>query len=261
TAQLGALGGAITTLAESVEDERDLTAGFIAAHQAGQTALAATILGKLQHQNAVTAADTTAVRALAGEIDSSYPAAAQADLASALSSLSALPDLRQLAHTQITSLPLINHYSTVIATLLAVDNDIAAGSPSAPLAQTVTSIEALAQVEEETSQQRAVLYAALIEGQFEPGALTALIGAQSSQASALTSLVSESQQFNDVVEGADVDAALAIELDATVAAQSGQSLTAATQGTGGAQGWYDDMTFTLGAQRSVLGNNLTSATA
>ncbi|HEY7274581.1 MAG TPA: nitrate- and nitrite sensing domain-containing protein [Trebonia sp.] len=280
TAQLGALGSAITTLAESVEDERDLTAGFIAAHQAGQTALAATILGKLQHQDAVTTADTTAVRALAGEIDSSYPAAAQADLASALSSLSALPDLRQLAHTQITSLPLINHYSTVIATLLAVDNDIAAGSPSAPLAQTVTSIEALAQVEEETSQQRAVLYAALIEGQFEPGALTALIGAQSSQASALTSfqkvadnlpsygpktglnpLVSESQQFNDVVEGADVDAGLAIELDATVAAQSGQSLTAATQGTGGAQGWYDDMTFTLGAQRSVLGNNLTSATA
>jgi signal transduction histidine kinase len=280
TAQLGALGGAITTLAESVEDERDLTAGFIAAHQAGQTALAATILRELQHQDAATTASTATVKGLAGQINPSYPAAAQSDLASALSSLSALPDLRQLAHSQITSLPLINHYSTVIATLLAVDNDIAAGSPSAPLAQTVTSIEALAQVEEETSQQRAVLYAALIEGKFEPGALTALIGAQSSQASALTSfqkvadnlpsyvpktglnpVVSESQQFNDVVEGADVDAALAIELDATVAAQSGQSLTTATQGTGGSQGWYDDMSFTLTQMRSVLGNNLTSATA
>src|SRR6478736_2191884 len=37
TAQLGALGSAITTLAESVEDERDLIAGYIAARQGGQT--------------------------------------------------------------------------------------------------------------------------------------------------------------------------------------------------------------------------------
>src|SRR5690242_16014822 len=230
TAQLGALGGAITTLAEAVEDERDLTAGYVGAREAGQTPLSLTIFGKLKHQYAVTTADTAAVRALAGQINPSYPAAAQADLTSALTSLSALPALEQLAHSEITTLPLINHYSSVVATLLAFDNDIAAGSPSAPLAQTVTSIEALAQVEEETSQQRALLYAALIEGQFEPGALTALIGAQSSQASALTSFrkvadnlpsytpqtglntsVSESQQFNDIVTGADVDAALAIE--------------------------------------------------
>jgi signal transduction histidine kinase len=280
TAQLGALGSAITTLAEAVEDERDLTAGYVGAREAGQTPLSLTIFGKLKQQYAVTKADTAAVKALAGQINPSYPAAAQADLTSALTGLAALPDLEQLAHSEITTLPLINHYSSVVATLLAFDNDIAAGSPSAPLAQTVTSIEALAQVEEETSQQRAVLYAALIEGKFEPGALTALIGAQSSQASALTSfqkvadnlpsyapqtglnpLVSESQQFNDVVEGADVDAALAIELDATVAAQSGQSLAAATQGTGGSQGWYDDVSFTLTQMRSVLGDNLTSATA
>ena len=108
-------------------------------------------------------------------------------LAPALASLAALPELRVLSNSQITSLPEINHYSNVIATLLAFDNDIAAGSPSAPLAQTVTSIEALAQVEEQTSQQRAVLFAALIEGKPEPGALTAIIGAQSSQQSAQSS--------------------------------------------------------------------------
>ena len=53
---------------------------------------------------------------------------------------------------------MIGHYANVVASLLAFDNDIAAGSPSASLAQTVTSIDALAQAEEETSQQRAVLY-------------------------------------------------------------------------------------------------------
>jgi signal transduction histidine kinase len=280
TAQLGALGRAITTLAESVEDERDLTAGYIAAHQGNQPALAKTINGQLQQQYTVTTADIGAVQALARQINSSYPAAAQADLAAALSSLVALPELHNLANSEITSLPEIGHYSSVVATLLAFDNDIAAGSPSAPLAQTVTSIEALAQVEEQTSQQRAVLYAALIEGKFEPGALTALIGAQSSQASAQSSFqkvgdnlpsyaagtglnpfVSEGQQFNDVVAGPQADAALAIELDASVAAQNGQSLTRATRGTGGSRGWYDDITFTLDKQRTVLGSDLSSATA
>ena len=115
TAQLGALGSAITTLAESVEDERDLTAGYIAAHQGGQAKLAATIFGQLQHQYAVTGADIAAVQALAAQINSSYPAAAQADLTSALSSLSALPELHALAHSEITSLPLIGHYSSVVA--------------------------------------------------------------------------------------------------------------------------------------------------
>ena len=279
TAQLGALGSAVTALAESVEDERDLTAGYIAARQGGQAKLTADVFGQLSRQYAVTTAASADVRALAARINPSYPAAAQSDLNSALSSLAALPELRVLANSQITTLPEIGHYSSVVAILLAFDNDIAAGSPSAPLAQTVTSIEALAQVEEETSQQRAVLYAALIEGKFEPGALTALIGAQSSQASALTSfhevadnlpsytpssglnpLISEAQQFNDVVAGPEADAALAIELDATVAAQNGQSLTRATQGTGGSLGWYQDMSFTLAQTRAVLGSDLASAT-
>jgi signal transduction histidine kinase len=272
TAQLGAVGGAVTTLAESVQDERDLTAGYVAAGQVNQTALKATILRQLQQQYGITTADTAKVKGLAGQINQSYPAAAQADLSSALSSLAALTELRGLAHSQITALPLINHYSTVIATLFAFDNDIAAGSPSAPLAQTVTSIEALAQEEEEASQQRAVLYAGLIEGQFEPNAATALIGAQSSQTSSLASfqkvadtlpgytpqtgltpLVSEAQQFNDVVAGPDVDAALSTELDATVSATSNKL-------TGNAQDWYNDMSFTLRATRSVLGNALASAT-
>src|SRR5690242_5124884 len=40
TAQLGMLGTDITALAEAVQDERDLTAGYVAARQAGEKALA-----------------------------------------------------------------------------------------------------------------------------------------------------------------------------------------------------------------------------
>ena len=272
TARLGVLGGDITKLAESVQDERDLTAGFIAARETGQAKFAAVISGELRHQYAVTSADAATVSSLAGQITTAYPAAAQSDLNSALSSLISLPELRNLANSEITSLPMIGHYANVVATLLAFDNDIAAGSPSASLAQTVTSIDALAQAEEETSQQRAVLYSGLIEGQFELGALTTLTGAQSSEASGLSSFqkvavnlpayvaptglsptLSEEQQYNDTVAGPDVEAALATEQDALV---SGQSLN----GVGSPQAWFSEMSFMLNQMRNVLGTDLTSAT-
>jgi signal transduction histidine kinase len=273
TAELGVLGNDVTALAEAVEDERDLTAGYVAARETGQAQQAARISSELNSQYAVTTARAATVNAQAGQIGPSYPAAARSDLSAALASLSALPELRNLANSEITSLPLINHYSTVIATLLAFDNDIAAGSPSAQLAQTVISVEALAQVEEESSQQRAVLYAGLIEGQFEPSALVALASAESSEASDLSSfqkaandlpaytgstglspLLTEEQQYNDAVAGPAIDAALAVELDAVEA--GGQSLN----GISDPQAWYSDMTFTLGAMRGVLGSELTSAT-
>ena len=272
TAQLGVLGSDITALAEAVQDERDLTAGYVAAKQSNQSALAASSLRQLQSQYSVTGSRMAAVEGLAGQIGSAYPAAAQTDLASALSSLSGLTELRSLAHSQITALTLTVHYSTVIASLLAFDNDIAAGSPSAQLAQTVTSIEALAQAEEETSQQRAVLYSGLIEGQFELGALTTLTSAQSSEVSDLSSFqkvavdlpayvaptglspaLSEEQQYNDTVAGPDVEAALATEQDAVV---SGQSLNRVDS----PQDWFSNMTFTLSQMRNVLGSELTSAT-
>ena len=272
TAQLGVLGSDITALAEAVQDERDLTAGYVAAQQSNQGALAASSLRQLQSQYSVTGSRMAAVEGLAGQIGSAYPAAAQTDLASALSSLTGLTELRSLAHSQITALTLTVHYSTVIASLLAFDNDIAAGSPSAQLAQTVTSIEALAQAEEETSQQRAVLYSGLIEGQFELGALTTLTSAQSSEVSDLSSFqkvavdlpayvaptglspaLSEEQQYNDSVAGPDVEAALATEQDAVV---SGQSLNRVDS----PQDWFSNMTFTLSQMRNVLGSELTSAT-
>ena len=150
TAQLGAVGSAVTTLSEAVQDERDLTAGYIAANQGGQKALRASILSQLRHQYTVTDARATALKSVATQIGAAYPATAQADLTSALASLAALPELRVLSNSQITSLPEINHYSNVIATLLAFDNDIAAGSPSAPLAQTPTPSQAQTQAQTPT---------------------------------------------------------------------------------------------------------------
>jgi signal transduction histidine kinase len=272
--QLGVLGGNITALVEAIEDERDLTAGYVATRLAGMTPASGHILAELRHQYAVTGARLAAAQMLAGRIGPAFPAVARSDLTSALASVSALGELRGLAHTEMSALPLISHYSNVVATLLAFDTDIAAGSSSAQLAQTVTSFAALAQVEEEASQQRALLYATLLEGSFEPGALSALIGAQSSQASAVATFqkagtnlpafvppagtspaLTEAQQFNDTVTGPDIDAAQAAELDAIVSGGAGQHVS------GDPQAWFGDMSFTLGTMRTVENDELGSVTA
>ena len=263
--QLSILGADITSLAEAMEDERDVTAGYIATRESGQTALATKLFGQLQGQYAVTNARLATTNAAARQIGPAYPAVARNDLASALASLSALPELRVLAHTQMSSLPLIAHYTNVIAPLLEFDNDIAAGTSSAQLAQTVTSLATLTQVEEQASQQRAILYGSLFEGNFELGGLDALTGAQSSQASELAAFqqetanlaafipgsglsptVTQSQQFNNTFEGPEIDAAVAIEQDAIVTAQNNEPLSGSAPQT-----WFADMKFTLNALRAV----------
>jgi signal transduction histidine kinase len=276
--QLGVLGGDITSLAESIQDERTLAAGFAAARDAGQASAeqAQTLLPKLQAQEQTTNARVATVQGLAGQIGSGFPQVARTDLTLALSSLGELSELRTLTQgngSEMSSLPLIEHYSSVISQLLAFDDDIAAGSSSARLEQTVASLNALGQTEEQASQQQGILYGALLEGQFELGALSTLTAAESSQSGDLASFQSvgttlpadvpgsglsvsltESQQYNDTVVGPPVDEALGIEQDATTVG-GGQRLDG-----GQAQLWFSDMSATVGDMRTVEGDVLSSIT-
>jgi signal transduction histidine kinase len=273
--QLAVLGGEVTSLTEAIEDERDLTAGYIAAHQSGETRLSQSLLGELSRQYTVTGARLTAVNRLAGQIGPAYPAVARNDLSFALSRAAALSGLRGLAHTEFTALPMITDYTNdVISPLLAFDDEIAVGSSNALLAQTVASLSALAQTEDETSQQRAILYAALLQRQFGVGGLQALIAAQSGQNSDLatfdavagslsayvpgsgfSSSLSEVQQFNDTDIGPNIDDAQAIEQDALVEGNNG------TAPTGNAQAWFADMSDNLASIRSVESDELASIAA
>jgi signal transduction histidine kinase len=275
--QLSILGRDITSLAESIQDERALAAGFVAARDTGQVSTERALLPELKAQELVTNTRVATVQGLAGQIGPGFPAVARTDLTFALSSIDALSELRTLTQGQgseMSSLPLVQHYSNVISQLLAFDDDIAAGSSSAQLEQTVTSLNALAQTEEQASQQQGILYAALLEGQFEQGALSALTAAESSQesdlasfqsvgttlpaympGSGLTSSLTESQQFNNIVVGPSIDEALGIELDATTAG-NGQPLDGSLS-----QPWFSEMSATVGDMRTVEGDLLSSITA
>ena len=97
--QLAALGSAVTSLADAAEDERDLTAGYIA------TGDSKTMLAKLGRQEAVTDARAATVQRLAKPIGAAFPSVAVTDLTFAISQISALPDLRGQAHSEIAALP------------------------------------------------------------------------------------------------------------------------------------------------------------
>jgi signal transduction histidine kinase len=275
--QLGVLGGDITSLAESVQDERTLAAGFAAARNAGQASTEQALLPKLEAQELVTNTRVATVQGLARQIGSGFPQVARTDLTLALGSLDGLSELRTLAQghgSEMSSLPLIEHYSSIISQLLAFDDDIAAGSSSAQLAQTVASLNALTQMEEQASQQQGILFGALLEGQFEQGGLSELTAAESSQGGDLSSFQSvgttlpayvpgsglspsltESQQYNDIVVGPQIDEALSIELDAT-ATGNGRLVG----GLGLAQPWLSDMSATVGDMRTVESDVLSSVT-
>jgi signal transduction histidine kinase len=276
--QLAVLGNNVTALVNAVEDERDLTGGFIAASQAGATNEASSLQTALDEQYKVSDARLATVQRQAARIGPSFPAVARTDLTSALSQVSALPDLRGLVHSQIPALPMITNYTGVVSSLLAFDNDIAAGSSSPQLAQTVSALASLVQIEDQASQQRGVLYAALLQGQFGPGELDALTTAQSNEASdeatftttaanlpafvpasngtpaGLSPVLTVAEQFNDTVTGPAVDEASSIELDAVINGTNGQAPA------GDAQTWFADMSDTLSTLRQAEGDQLASVT-
>jgi len=283
TGQLATLGTNLTALVESLEDERDLTAGYVTAKLSGNTGQAGPLLAEVQAQEGVTDRRTSVVQAGIGQIGGAFPAVATKDLVTVQGGLGATRELRALAGTlpgttvpsQMSALPLITRYSNLIATLLEFDNDIAAGSPNAQLAQTVTSLTALAQAQEDASQQRALVFSALQAGAFETGALSATTAAQSSQQSVtatyqkvsanlpsympgtgLTENLTQAQQFSNIVTGPQIDLASQAENDAIQASALGKPLGKVVNGS--ASQLFANMTFTLNQMRQVQQDELAS---
>jgi signal transduction histidine kinase len=177
TAQLATLGQHLTVLAQDLEDERDLTAG-VAAYQTLATAatvakasavVAHPIIASLASQEKVLATaqqQTNAAIAqaapLTAAIGSSFPTIVQADAASVISMIAGINGLRQGASGQTAGV-VISDYTSAIANLLVLNDEITALSGDALLAQEVRALGALSRAKDQASQQRAMLYSALIE--------------------------------------------------------------------------------------------------
>ena len=249
--QLAVLGGDVTKLAQAMEDERDITAGFIAAGRptSGQAAL--------RSKQAVTNTGARAVRAHAASIGSAYPEGTREQLAAVLARISDLRGLRAAAlSTKLPVLPMITDYSQAIAAMFAFNDDIAQGSANPALSDSVRTLGLLSRMKDQASQQRAILYAAFISGQMSPNTLSALTSAHGQQANDLSTFmasttVGQQQRYADTVSGTQDDLAQNMEQRAITLGSRTTPLFAGTTSGAASRQWYSAMSATVDQMRTA----------
>src|SRR5712691_8914593 len=238
--QLAVLGQQVTGLTQAMEDERADTAAFIADGRP------ATGLAVLQRQYAITDGWAVAVRRLVLRSGRGYPARTRAGTTAALASIAELPGLRRrAAQSQAPALAVIRGYSIATAGLLPVNDGIADLSGNPALITSARALGSLSRMKDQASEQQAILGAALAEGHFGPGALTALTSAQAQQASDLVSFRSsatpeESWALTRTLAGPLAGQAQAVEQRATAVGNGALSLGAHAR-----QQWQAGMSYTV----------------
>jgi signal transduction histidine kinase len=263
--QMASLGSAVTHLAFAMEDERDSLAGYIAMGRKGalHTPTGAPT-SALNADYARTNAAAAQVTSLSSGITSSsaFPAQVKSDLSAVLDRVTDLPHYRSAAvHSEAPSLNIVGDYSEAIADLFTLNDQISQGSSDATLANTVRALGALSRTEDEASQQRGILYAALLDRQFEPGAEATLSSALAAQQAELqefqsAATIGEQQIYSNTVAGPPVDAAQEMERQAIASGGSGGNVAVSVpsgspRSAAPAAVWNSDMTATLTDMRKV----------
>ena len=172
--RLAVLAGDATNLAQALQTEREDTVNFIAGGNNGgrvsamvpanasneAKAEAAGTLALLQSDYKTSGRFAAQVSSLAATIGGSYPALAQTQAQAAITAIGDLPSLRT-ASTTTRVLTVIGDYGTIITQLLALENEVSAGSKDASLADTVQVTSLISSMKEEASEQQAIVTSAL----------------------------------------------------------------------------------------------------
>jgi signal transduction histidine kinase len=244
---LAELGQQVTGLAGSLDDERDLAAGYVAAGQS------AAVHGQLERQYAVTDGWVTRVRASLAGLGTGYPAQAQARIQGIQAMLKALPLARAATtgKTNVTAIGTINLYTGMAGDLLSYTDDIAPGSADPTLVDTARTLGWLSRMEDAISQERAIVYSGLTEGRFETGATTLLAAEQAQQAIGMSEFESSAaapQQQLFLTQVANANGALSEdETLVTAAVYVGSPARLGVT----ASKWYASTTGTIGRLRGV----------
>jgi signal transduction histidine kinase len=208
--QLATLGQQVTGLVQALENERDETAGAIPAASPQAAAQAV--------QRYYTATDTVAgnVKGLAAGIGGSFPANIQDRVATVLTVINHLGELRSTAQASQSALAVIADYAIPISDMLSLNAQIAQGNADSGLANDVQELSSLAMAKDQATQQRAILYNALKQQLFADDELQALTTATSEQAADLaafdaTASPAQQRSFINTVAGPLVNQAELIE--------------------------------------------------
>jgi len=241
--QVAVLGQQVTGLAQAMEDERAATGVFIADGRPAAGLVA------LNRQYVITDRRATTVRRFVLRLGGNS-ARTRSSAATILGDIAKLPGLRRTAaQSQAPALTVINGYSTAIGSLFGVNNGIADLSGNFALITSARTLDSLSRMEYHASLQRAILDAALAEGHFGPGTLTALTTAEAQQASDLASFRSsatpeQNRALTDTLAEPLANQARTVERRATAAGNGALAV-----GSGASEQWAAGMSFTVGWMR------------
>ncbi len=261
---LAQLNSAVVKLSQSLEDERDLSAGYAAAYPTDRTAgRGSALAGELAKAQAATAADVGTVTTLANGVTTGagYQPGTVQNLNTLTDSLQDLTTIRNEVETSPTPVSKVIQVYTdnIIDPANTFSASVGAGANDASLEGNVITLGALLRTENDMSQQRAILYAALSSptATLPPSDLSALTQAsqlQTADQADFTGSTSTAQQqnFQNTVSGPRVDLARSQEelAESMASAKPSQPLTAHNSGLT-ADGWYTNISATIDDTRQV----------
>jgi Nitrate and nitrite sensing len=251
---LAQLNAAVVRLTQNLEDERDLSAGYLARGAAGPVPVT------LADARTATDAAARAVRTDAAGVGAGYQPGTVQDLKSLLTSLTDLGEIRTtMSSSPAAASRVISVYTNnVIGPAITFSVAVGAGTDDTRLQGTVTTLAALLAVENDMSVQRAVLYAALSAQPpvLPPFGLTSLTQAAQQQQADQTAFTAsadtaEQQLFTNTVSGSAVDRASAQETLAEAAAAAKPSAPLGRNTGLDTATWYADMSTTIDDTRQV----------
>ncbi len=263
--QRAVLAADVTQLVQRLETERDQTVYFIALGSSGRPGYLAPLpaskrSGAIQQYRVMQAFYRQTDQAIAhfhallAQYHNAYSSAAEQRVSSAVAGLDDLRYLRYAStRTQLYPLVVVHKYADLINNLLVIDDQTAQGTGDPVLSQTVAVLGLASRMKEEASEQRAILAAALLQGNLTQLEVSALNTAQANQASGLqafnlSATAAQREQWDNNVSGSFVYLAPSQE-------QQAETLQATSHSLGGdttnAAGFYDAMTSGIGHMGSV----------
>ena len=251
-----AVATTLSRLVHELQDERDLTAGWVAGGRA-----AADLRDLDDQQTRVNRAlEAFGKDAQTLEDDGSpfYTSVQRAQAGS-----DKLAEVRQRVEdnpTTTTGPQVLDFYSELIGSLLAADFEIARNADNHTLTRSVAAFVAMARLTEAASKERGLLHAVTAAGQFVPGEvqrLSALVGAQDSWRSQfdVAATPEQHQALDQSLERADSEQAIELR-DGLVGTEPDVATTAPSPKpiTVGPEDWYRAATARLKLLRGIEGD-------
>ena len=215
TTQLASLGEEATTLAQAMENERDLTAAMCAASPGGQCPTAGekvdptaqSLQAEVRGAQAATNAAAGQVQTLAAQIGRPFPANTQAKAAAVTAMIGSLGSLRVRAITQPPQAVIVA-YTEAVASLFALNDEVTSASGDPLLSDEVRTLGSLSRAKDEASQERAIIDAALTEGKDSfndvPATLATAQGLEDADLATFVSSATQAEE-NDYINTVDAE--------------------------------------------------------